>query len=341
MYLSLSGIRKTFDGVTALDGVSLEVELGEFVCFLGPSGCGKTTLLRIIAGLELPDAADIRLDGRNLLDIPARERNFGIVFQSYSLFPNMSVARNIAYGLECRKWPRQEIPARVAEMLALVNLADQADKLPSALSGGQQQRAAIARALANQAPVLLADEPTGNLDSTTSDAVLGLFAELAADGVHVGRKRVGRLMRVAGVQGVSRRKPHRTTRRDPGASPAPDLVSRDFAAIGPDRLWVADITYIPTWAGFLYFSLRVLHVRCAESGRCPRCVESPRDRLGHGDAPADRARPRRAEHGRGAAAANHRDPSLRPGLPVHLDHLWASLPRGRCPPVHGERGRRL
>jgi ABC-type Fe3+/spermidine/putrescine transport system ATPase subunit len=121
MYLSLRDVRKTFDGVAALDGVSLDVGLGEFVCFLGPSGCGKTTLLRIIAGLELPDAADIRLDGRNLLDIPARERNFGIVFQSYSLFPNMSVARNIAYGLECRKWPRAEIPARVGEMLALVN----------------------------------------------------------------------------------------------------------------------------------------------------------------------------------------------------------------------------
>jgi iron(III) transport system ATP-binding protein len=165
MYLSLRGIRKIFDGVTALDGVSLDVDLGEFVCFLGPSGCGKTTLLRIIAGLEVPDAADIRLDGRNLLDIPARERNFGIVFQSYSLFPNMSVARNIAYGLECRKWPREEIPARVAAMLALVNLADQADKPPHQLSGGQQQRVALARALAPKPAVLLLDEPLSALDA--------------------------------------------------------------------------------------------------------------------------------------------------------------------------------
>ena len=165
MYLSLRSIRKTFDGVTALDGVSLDVDLGEFVCFLGPSGCGKTTLLRIIAGLELPDAADIRLDGRNLLDIPARERNFGIVFQSYSLFPNMSVARNIAYGLECRKWPREEIPARVAAMLELINLADQADKLPHQLSGGQQQRVALARALAPKPAMLLLDEPLSALDA--------------------------------------------------------------------------------------------------------------------------------------------------------------------------------
>jgi len=165
MYLSLRSIRKTFDGVTALDGVSLDVNLGEFVCFLGPSGCGKTTLLRIIAGLELPDSADISLDGRNLLDIPARERNFGIVFQSYSLFPNMSVARNIAYGLECRNWPRHEIPARVAEMLALVNLADQADKPPHQLSGGQQQRVALARALAPKPAMLLLDEPLSALDA--------------------------------------------------------------------------------------------------------------------------------------------------------------------------------
>ncbi|HEX6136099.1 MAG TPA: ATP-binding cassette domain-containing protein [Casimicrobiaceae bacterium] len=180
MYLALRGIRKTFDGVAALDGVSLDVDLGEFVCFLGPSGCGKTTLLRVIAGLEPPDAADIRLDGRNLLDIPARERNFGIVFQSYSLFPNMSVARNIAYGLECRKWPRPEIPARVAEMLALVNLADQADKHPHQLSGGQQQRVALARALAPKPVVLLLDEPLSALDAKVREELRAEIKELQA-----------------------------------------------------------------------------------------------------------------------------------------------------------------
>jgi len=178
VYLSLSGIRKAFDGVTALDDVSLGVALGEFVCFLGPSGCGKTTLLRIIAGLELPDAADIRLEGRNLHDIPARERNFGVVFQSYSLFPNMSVARNIAYGLECRKWPNADIPARVAAMLALVNLADQAAKLPHQLSGGQQQRVALARALAPKPAMLLLDEPLSALDAKVRDELRAEIKDL-------------------------------------------------------------------------------------------------------------------------------------------------------------------
>jgi iron(III) transport system ATP-binding protein len=163
VFLSLRGISKAFDGVVALEDVSLEVAEGEFVCFLGPSGCGKTTLLRIIAGLETADTADLRLGGRNLADIPARLRNFGIVFQSYSLFPNMSVARNIAYGLECRGWPREAIPARVAEMLALVNLADQAGKRPHQLSGGQQQRVALARALVNHPEVLLPSIVAGAL----------------------------------------------------------------------------------------------------------------------------------------------------------------------------------
>ncbi|MEO8485253.1 MAG: ATP-binding cassette domain-containing protein [Betaproteobacteria bacterium] len=177
MFLSLSGICKAFDGVAALDDVSLDVREGEFVCFLGPSGCGKTTLLRIIAGLETPDRADIRLDGRNLADIPARRRNFGIVFQSYSLFPTMSVARNIAYGLECRGWPREAIPPRVAEMLALVNLGDQVHKKPHQLSGGQQQRVALARALAPKPVVLLLDEPLSALDARVREE---LRAEIKA-----------------------------------------------------------------------------------------------------------------------------------------------------------------
>ena len=176
-YLSLRGIRKTFDGVVAVDDVSLDVAEGEFVCFLGPSGCGKTTLLRIIAGLEAPDAAQLRFDGRDLSGIPARLRNFGIVFQSYSLFPNMSVARNIAYGLECRRWQREAIPARVAEMLALVNLADQAAKRPHQLSGGQQQRVALARALAPKPAVLLLDEPLSALDAKVREE---LRAEIKA-----------------------------------------------------------------------------------------------------------------------------------------------------------------
>ena len=182
-FLSLRGISKAFAGVTALDGVSLDIDEGEFVCFLGPSGCGKTTLLRVIAGLETPDAADIRLGGANLQDVPARERNFGIVFQSYSLFPNMSVARNIAYGLECRGWPKASRQGRIDAMLALVNLADQAGKFPHQLSGGQQQRVAIARALMMQPHVMLFDEVTSALDPELVGEVLIVMRDLARDGM--------------------------------------------------------------------------------------------------------------------------------------------------------------
>jgi ABC-type Fe3+/spermidine/putrescine transport system ATPase subunit len=165
VFLSLRNITKRFGPVVALDNVSLDIEEGEFVCFLGPSGCGKTTLLRIIAGLERPDGGQIQLRDATLSDVPARMRNFGVVFQSYSLFPNMSVARNIAYGLECRNWPAASIEQRVREMLALVHLDDQAAKYPHQLSGGQQQRIALARALAPEPTVLLLDEPLSALDA--------------------------------------------------------------------------------------------------------------------------------------------------------------------------------
>ena len=165
MFLTLRNITKRFGSVLALDRVSLDIDEGEFVCFLGPSGCGKTTLLRVIAGLEMPEAGEVTLNGTSLMAVPARLRNFGIVFQSYSLFPNMSVARNIGYGLECRKWPKDAICPRVAEVLALVHLGDQAEKYPHQLSGGQQQRVALARALAPKPAVLLLDEPLSALDA--------------------------------------------------------------------------------------------------------------------------------------------------------------------------------
>jgi len=178
VYLSLHGISKAFSGVKALDDVSLGIDEGEFVCFLGPSGCGKTTLLRIIAGLETPDSAQIELSGADLLAIPARARNFGVVFQSYSLFPNMSVARNIRYGLECRGWRPDTIAPRVAEMLALVDLADHASKYPHQLSGGQQQRVALARALAPRPVMLLLDEPLSALDAKVREELRGEIKEL-------------------------------------------------------------------------------------------------------------------------------------------------------------------
>jgi len=172
-FLELSGVTKRFGEVVAVDDVSLGVEEGEFVCFLGPSGCGKTTLLRIIAGLEIADRGEIRLGGRDLAPVPARLRNFGVVFQSYSLFPNMTVARNLAYGLECRKWPAAKSRQRVEEMLALVQLADQAHKYPEQLSGGQQQRVALARALAPEPAVLLLDEPLSALDAKVREELRG------------------------------------------------------------------------------------------------------------------------------------------------------------------------
>jgi len=178
VFLTLRNIRKRFGTVSALNDVTLAIDEGEFVCFLGPSGCGKTTLLRVIAGLEVPDAGDVLQDGTSLLGVPARLRNFGIVFQSYSLFPNMSVARNIGYGLECRKWPKAAIAPRIDEVLSLVHLRDQADKFPHQLSGGQQQRVALARALAPKPAVLLLDEPLSALDAKVRDELRAEIKDL-------------------------------------------------------------------------------------------------------------------------------------------------------------------
>jgi iron(III) transport system ATP-binding protein len=165
MYLTVRDATKTYGTFTALDRVSIGIEKGEFVCLLGPSGCGKTTLLRLIAGLADLDGGEITLDGANLSHLPARKRGFGIVFQSYSLFPNMTVAENIGYGLKIRGAARAEIVARVADLLELVKLPQVADKLPGQLSGGQQQRIALARAIAVDPRVLLLDEPLSALDA--------------------------------------------------------------------------------------------------------------------------------------------------------------------------------
>jgi iron(III) transport system ATP-binding protein len=165
MNLSIKNLVKRFGLVTALDNISLNIPHGALVCFLGPSGCGKTTLLRVIAGLEDTNSGELRLGDTDLRRIPTRERNFGVVFQSYSLFPNMSAARNIGYGLECRGWRKADMQARIREMLELVHLSDQADKLPAEMSGGQQQRVALARALAPNPSLLLLDEPLSALDA--------------------------------------------------------------------------------------------------------------------------------------------------------------------------------
>jgi iron(III) transport system ATP-binding protein len=164
-YLSLRNIHKSFGNFEALKQVDLDVFSGELVCFLGPSGCGKTTLLRIIAGLEVQSQGRLEQGGRDISRLPPAERDYGIVFQSYALFPNLSVADNVGYGLVNRRLPKAHIAQRVEELLALVGLPGSAGKFPSQLSGGQQQRIALARALAMQPGLLLLDEPLSALDA--------------------------------------------------------------------------------------------------------------------------------------------------------------------------------
>ena len=164
-FLHLRHIRKEFGSFTALQDINLDIQKGEFVCFLGPSGCGKTTLLRIIAGLEVQSAGEVHQGGRDISRLPPAMRDYGIVFQSYALFPNLSVADNVAYGLVNRKTPRAEAARRVTELVKLVGLPGSEGKYPSQLSGGQQQRIALARALATSPGLLLLDEPLSALDA--------------------------------------------------------------------------------------------------------------------------------------------------------------------------------
>lgn len=164
-FLRIRNLVKRFGSFVALNDVSLDVTKGEFVCFLGPSGCGKTTLLRAIAGLDPQDEGTIEMGGRDVSRLPPAERDFGIVFQSYALFPNLTVAANIGYGLVNRRRSGSEIKTRVKELLTLVGLTDQETKYPVQLSGGQQQRVALARALATSPGLLLLDEPLSALDA--------------------------------------------------------------------------------------------------------------------------------------------------------------------------------
>ncbi|MSO84672.1 MAG: putative 2-aminoethylphosphonate ABC transporter ATP-binding protein [Rhodospirillales bacterium] len=164
-YLSIRGLTKLFGKFTALRDLSLDVHEGDFVCFLGPSGCGKTTLLRAIAGLDIQTAGTVVQAGRDISALPPAERDFGIVFQSYALFPNLTVRKNVAYGLDSRRGNRAETARRVNELLNLVGLTDHDNKYPAQLSGGQQQRVALARALATSPGMLLLDEPLSALDA--------------------------------------------------------------------------------------------------------------------------------------------------------------------------------
>ena len=165
VYLRIRDLWKSFGAFVALRDIDLDVLDGEFVCFLGPSGCGKTTLLRAIAGLDLQTSGMIEQGGKDISVLPASQRDYGIVFQSYALFPNLTIEKNIAFGLENTGRPKVEINARVAELLALVGLPDQGKKYPAQLSGGQQQRIALARAIATSPGLLLLDEPLSALDA--------------------------------------------------------------------------------------------------------------------------------------------------------------------------------
>ena len=178
VFLSVRNLTKRFDHYLALDNVDLDIREGEFVSILGPSGCGKTTLLRAISGLDVQTSGSIHQAGRNISDLPVSGRDFGIVFQSYALFPNLTIASNVGYGLRSAGHPRQAIDQRVSELLSLVGLSDQAKKYPAQLSGGQQQRVALARALALSPGLLLLDEPLSALDARVRARLRGEIRDL-------------------------------------------------------------------------------------------------------------------------------------------------------------------
>jgi len=162
--LTLERITHRFGALTAVDAVQLAIAGGEMLALLGPSGCGKSTLLRIVAGFIAQSGGEVRFDEQSVDHLPPNRRGVGIVFQNYALFPHMTVAGNVAYGLQAQRWPRERVAARVAEMLGLVHMEQLAARLPRELSGGQQQRIALARCLAVDPKILLLDEPFGALD---------------------------------------------------------------------------------------------------------------------------------------------------------------------------------
>jgi multiple sugar transport system ATP-binding protein len=176
--ITLQGVHKSFGALDIIKDANLEIEDGAFVVFVGPSGCGKTTLLRLIAGLEDVTGGQILIDGQNVVNVPPAKRGLSMVFQSYALYPHMSVRGNIAFGLKMAGLPRPEINRKVEAAAATLNLTPYLDRKPRELSGGQRQRVAIARALVNNPSIILADEPTGNLDSKTGEEIMSLLENL-------------------------------------------------------------------------------------------------------------------------------------------------------------------
>ena len=176
--VELKSVRKSFGDNLIVKGVDLAVEKGEFLVMVGPSGCGKTTLLRLIAGLEAADSGDIKLAGRLVNDVPPRDREVGMVFQSYALYPHMTVRENIAFGLNLRGMPAADVDARVAETAKMLELGSLLDRKPRALSGGQRQRVAMGRVIARRPRLFLFDEPLSNLDTALRVQMRGELARL-------------------------------------------------------------------------------------------------------------------------------------------------------------------
>ena len=181
--LQLRQIRKSFDNTEVLKGIDLEVAQGEFITLLGASGCGKTTTLRIIAGLELPDAGQVILEGQDITNREPNKRDVNTVFQNYALFPHMNVSDNVGYGLKIRKVPKAEIERKVEQALRLVQLEEYGKRMPDQLSGGQKQRIAIVRSLAMDPDIILFDEPTSALDPEMVQEVLDVMIELAQEDI--------------------------------------------------------------------------------------------------------------------------------------------------------------
>jgi putative ABC transport system ATP-binding protein len=183
--IRFQGVQRQYGDVFALAGLDLDIEDGELIALLGPSGCGKTTALRILGGFDRPTAGRVLVDDVDVTNLPANKRDMGMVFQAYSLFPNMDVRNNVAFGLRMRGQDKSTRLGRADELLELVGLSQASDRYPHQLSGGQQQRVAVARALAGSPSILLADEPTGNLDSKNGEAVMRLMQDLHAEGATI------------------------------------------------------------------------------------------------------------------------------------------------------------
>ena len=181
-FVRFVGVQKSFGAAKVVHDLNLDIKRGEFITLLGPSGSGTTTCLLMLAGFETLSQGDILVDGRSIGYVPAQKRNIGMVFQSYALFPHMTMAEYIAFPLTCLKLRSAEIEAQVKRALAMIKLESFASRLPGQLSGGQQQRVAIARAMAGKPALFLADEPTGNLDQKTGQQIMDLFRRLNAQG---------------------------------------------------------------------------------------------------------------------------------------------------------------